>query len=108
MATRSSRLPGVTARATSARGDLRSTDQLEPVQGGPEPLDPVAALVRLAVDDDDAEGLIANAAADRGRPLGLVTDAGDALGHGPDDGAGQRALAFAAASVGRTSAIIPP
>jgi hypothetical protein len=92
----------------TARGDLRSTDQLERMQGGPEPLDPVAALVRLAVDDDDAKGLIANAAAELGRPLGLVTDAGEALGHGPDDAAGQRALAFAAASVGRTSAIVPP
>jgi PucR C-terminal helix-turn-helix domain len=108
MATRSSRIPGVTARATSARGDPRGTDQLEPVKGGPEPLDPVAALVRLAVDDDDAEGLIANAAAELGRPLGLVTDAGEVLGHAPDDAAGQRALAFAAASVGRTSTIVPP
>src|SRR3954453_10155202 len=98
--------PMVAGRAMTARGDLRSTDQLEPVQGGPEPLDPVAALVRLAVDDDDAEGLIANAAAELGRPLCLGTDDGVDLGHGPYDGAGQRALAFAAASVGRTSAII--
>ncbi|MEA2227372.1 MAG: hypothetical protein QOF04_1002, partial [Solirubrobacteraceae bacterium] len=64
---------------------------------GPWAGDPLASLVRLAVDDDDSCGLVAAAAAELGGPLGLVALTGEALAHAPDDAGGRRALAVAGA-----------
>jgi hypothetical protein len=56
---------------------------------------PLTSLVRLAVEDDDSERLLAAAADQLGGPLGLAGPTGAPLAHAPDDDGGQRALAVA-------------
>src|SRR4051812_21630145 len=92
------------ARAAMAPGHMR----LEALEGGPEQLGPVATLVRLAVQDDDSQPLITAAAAELGRPLGLVAPTGEPLGHAPDDAAGRTAQAIAAGIAARSAASVPP
>src|SRR3954470_23089941 len=70
-------------------------------------VDRLAALVRLAVEDDDSSRLVEAAARELGRPLGLVGLAGEPLAHSPDDSTGRRALAVARAVV-RRAAVAPP
>jgi hypothetical protein len=101
-------VPGAAARAAMAPGHLRGTRRLEALEGGPEQLGPVATLVRLAVQDDDSQPLIAAAAAELGRPLGLVAPTGEPLGHAPDDAAGRTAQAIAAGIAARSAASVPP
>src|SRR3954452_7034455 len=48
-------------------------------------VDRLGALVRLAVEDDDASRLVEAAARELGRPLGLAGLAGEPLAHAPDD-----------------------
>src|SRR3954470_22974132 len=70
-------------------------------------VDRLAAIVRLAVEEDDSSGLVQAAAAELGRPLGLVGIAGEPLAHAPDSSSGRRALAVAHA-VARRAAMGPP
>jgi hypothetical protein len=74
---------------------------------GPWAGDPLASLVRLAVDDDDSCGLVAAAAAELGGPLGLVALTGEALAHAPDDAGGRRALAVAGAVARSAGTTLP-
>jgi hypothetical protein len=71
-------------------------------------VDRLAALVRLAVEDDDASRLVEAAAAELGRPLGLAGPAGEPLAHAPDDPGGRRALAVARAVARRATLSLPP
>ncbi len=64
---------------------------------GPLP-EPVTALVRVAVESDAPEQLIAAAQHALGKPLGLVGPAGEVLGRAPATDAGDRALAIARAA----------
>src|SRR3954451_11864612 len=70
-------------------------------------VDRLAAIVRLAVEEDDSSGLVQAAAAELGRPLGLVGIAGEPMAHAPDSSSGRRALAVARA-IARRAAIGPP
>jgi len=70
-------------------------------------VDRLAAIVRLAVEEDDSSGLVQAAAEELGRPLGLVGLAGEPLAHAPDGSSGRRALAVASA-VARRIAMGPP
>src|SRR3954447_9597213 len=70
-------------------------------------VDRLAAIVRLAVEEDDSSGLVEAAAAELGRPLGLVGMAGEPLAHAPDSSCGREALAVARA-VARRAAMGPP
>src|SRR3954452_8225963 len=82
----------------------------EPQGEAPRParsVDRLAAIVRLAVEEDDSSTLMQAAAAELGRPLGLVGTAGEPLAHAPDSSSGRRALAVARA-VARRSAMGPP
>src|SRR3954470_20976781 len=79
----------------------------DPQSEVPRPVDRLAAIVRLAVEEDDSSGLVEAAAAELGRPLGLVGTAGEPLAHAPDSSSGRRALAVARA-VARRSAMGPP
>jgi hypothetical protein len=72
-----------------------------------EPLpEPVASLVRVAVESDEPEQLIASAQHALGRPLGLAGPAGEALGCAPDSDAGERALGIARAAA--TNRLVAP
>src|SRR4051812_10344223 len=74
----------------------------------PRPVDRLAALVRLGVEDDDASRLVEAAARELGRPLGLAGLAGEPLAHAPDDSGGRRALAVArAVARGATLSLAP-
>jgi sugar diacid utilization regulator len=66
-----------------------------------------ATLVHLAVTSDDSAGLIAAAEGDLGHPVGLAGPHGEALGHAPDDGTGEQALAVAQAAA-RGQLAAPP
>src|SRR3954447_26789530 len=79
----------------------------DPQSEVPRPVDRLAAIVRLAVEEDDSSTLMQAAAAELGRPLGLVGTAGEPLAHAPDSSSGRRALAVARA-VARRSAMGPP
>ena len=68
--------------------------------------EPVTLLVRVAVESDAPERLIAVAQNAIGKPLGLVGPAGEALGRAPDSAAGDRALAIARAAA--TSRLVAP
>ncbi|MEA2248784.1 MAG: hypothetical protein QOH46_3313, partial [Solirubrobacteraceae bacterium] len=98
---------GATAREGVAPDHLRSTRRLEALENGPAPFGSVTLLVRLAVENDDSQELIAAAAGELGGPLGLVALTGEALGHAPDNAAGRSALAIASASAGRPTASVP-
>lgn len=76
--------------------------------GVAEPLpEPVRSLVRVAVESDEPEQLVATAQHALGKPLGLVGPAGEALGRAPDSDAGERALGIArAAAINRL--VAPP
>jgi sugar diacid utilization regulator len=69
--------------------------------------EPVTSLVRVAVNSDEPEALIAAAEKEMGRPLGLAGPAGVALGRAPDTEEGDRALAIAAAAA-RSGLVAPP
>src|SRR4051794_6202510 len=71
-------------------------------------VDRLAAFVRLAVDEDDSSRLVEAAAAELGRPLGLVGVAGEPLAHAPDDPGGRQALAVARAAARRAAMGPPP
>src|SRR3954470_317965 len=71
-------------------------------------VDRLGALVRLAVEDDDASRLVEAAARELGRPLGLAGLAGEPLAHAPDDSGGRRALAVARAVARRATLSLPP
>src|SRR4051794_41246916 len=71
-------------------------------------VDRLAALVRLAVEDDDASRLVEAAARELGRPLGLAGLAGEPLAHAPDDSGGRRALAVARAVARRATLSLAP
>src|SRR4051794_26383046 len=82
----------------------------EPQGEAPSParsVDRLAAIVRLSVEEDDSSGLVEAAAAELGRPLGLVGMAGEPLAHAPDSSCGREALAVARA-VARRAAMGPP
>jgi PucR C-terminal helix-turn-helix domain len=66
----------------------------------------VTALVRVAVESDAPEQLIAAAQHALGKPLGLVGPAGEELGRAPATDAGDRALAIARAAA--TSRLVAP
>jgi hypothetical protein len=68
--------------------------------------EPVTSLVRVAVESDAPEQLIAAAQHALGKPLGLAGPAGEALGRAPDTDAGDRALAVARAAA--TSGLVAP
>jgi len=63
-----------------------------------ESLDPLTALVGVAVHSDDSARLVADASLLARRPLALVGQHGEALGHAPDGAEGRRALAIARAA----------
>ena len=65
------------------------------------------SLVRVAVDSDEPEALIAAAAHELGQPLGLSGPAGEALGRAPDTEEGNQALAIATAAA-RSGLVAPP
>jgi hypothetical protein len=90
------------ARARGGRGDSQG-ELLRLARS----VDPLAELVRLAVEDDDPRRLVEAAADELGRPLGLVGLAAEPLAHAPDDSGGRRALALAGA-VARRAATSPP
>jgi sugar diacid utilization regulator len=69
--------------------------------------EPVTSLVRVAVDSDEPEALIAAAEKELGHPLGLAGPAGEALGRAPETEEGDRALAIAAAAA-RSGLVAPP
>src|SRR5689334_11732430 len=69
--------------------------------------DRLAALVRLAVGEDDSGRLVELAATELGCPLGLVGAAGEPLAHAPDDPGGRRALMVAGAVARRAGASVP-
>src|SRR4051812_9144632 len=71
-------------------------------------VDRLGALVRLAVEDDDASRLVEAAARELGRPLGLAGLAGEPLAHAPDDSGGRRALAVARAVARRATLSLAP
>ena len=75
--------------------------------GGAASVGPLARLVRVAVESDEAADLVAAAQRELGRPVGLAGAEGEALAHAPDDVLGRRALAVAAAA-SRTRAAAPP
>jgi PucR C-terminal helix-turn-helix domain len=77
------------------------------ISGGPPGLAAFASLVHLAVTSDNPARLIEAAEGELGQPLGLVGPRGEALGHAPNDGAGERALAIARAAA-RTGVAAPP
>jgi sugar diacid utilization regulator len=68
--------------------------------------DPVASLVRMAVESDAPERLVAAAQRALGKPLGLVGPAGEPLGRAPATEAGDRALAIARAAA--TNRLVAP
>jgi sugar diacid utilization regulator len=68
--------------------------------------DPVASLVRTAVESDAPEQLVALAQQALRKPLGLVGPAGEALGRAPASAAGDRALAIARAAA--TNRLVAP
>jgi sugar diacid utilization regulator len=72
---------------------------------GPLP-EPVASLVRVAVESDAPEQLVSAAQHALGKPLGLVGPAGEALGRAPAGEAGDRALAIARAAA--TNRLVAP
>jgi hypothetical protein len=78
---------------------------VEPGVAGPL-ADPVAALVRTAVESDAPEQLVAAAQDALGKPLGLAGPAGEALGRAPASAAGDRALAIARAAA--TNRLVAP
>src|SRR3954447_9602494 len=83
----------------------------EPPAEVPRParsVDRLAAIVRLAIEEDDSSGLVEAAAAELGRPLGLVGIAGEPLAHAPDSSSGRRALAVARAVAHRAAMGPPP
>src|SRR4051812_22091871 len=83
----------------------------EPPAEVPRParsVDRLAAIVRLAVAEDDSSGLVQAAAAELERPLGLVGVAGEPLAHAPDGSSGRRALAGARAVARRAVPGPPP
>ena len=68
--------------------------------------EPVTSLVRVAVESDAPQQLVAAAQHALGKPLGLVSPSGEALGRAPDTAAGERALAIARAAA--TSRLVAP
>jgi hypothetical protein len=68
--------------------------------------EPVASLVRLAIESDAPQQLVAAAHAALGKPLGLAGPAGEAVARAPDSPAGERALAIARAAA--TSRLVAP
>jgi PucR C-terminal helix-turn-helix domain len=87
----------VTRQLTAAR------DGTSVAQALPEP---VTSLVRVAVESDAPEQLIAAAQQALGKPIGLVGPAGETLGQAPDSEAGTRAVAIARAAA--TSRLVAP
>jgi sugar diacid utilization regulator len=69
--------------------------------------EPVTSLVRVAVESDAPERLVAAAQHALGKPLGLVGPAGEALGRAPAGEAGERALGIAHAAATRRL-VAPP
>lgn len=74
-----------------------TTAQHETRAAAPLP-ESVTSLVRIAVESDAPEQLIAAAQRALGKPLGLVGPAGEPLGWAPDTDAGDRAIAIASAA----------
>lgn len=68
--------------------------------------EPVTSLVRVAVESDAPQQLVAAAQHALGKPLGLVSPSGEALGRAPDTAVGERALAIARAAA--TSRLVAP
>ena len=68
--------------------------------------EPVTSLVRVAIESDAPQQLVAAAQEALGKPLGLAGPAGEALGRAPDTPAGERALAIARAAA--TSHLVAP
>jgi sugar diacid utilization regulator len=64
----------------------------------PDSRDPLTALVGVAVHSDDSARLVADASLLARRPLALVGQHGEPLGHAPDGAEGRRALAIARAA----------
>jgi hypothetical protein len=78
---------------------------VETAVAGPLP-EPVASLVRVAVESDAPEQLVSAAQHALGKPVGLVGPAGEALARAPAGEAGDRALAVARAAA--TSRLVAP
>ena len=68
--------------------------------------EPVTSLVRVAIESDAPQQLVAVAHGALGKPLGLAGSSGEALGRAPDSPAGERALAIARAAA--TSRLVAP
>jgi sugar diacid utilization regulator len=68
------------------------------MEAAPDPLDPLTSLVGVAVHSDDSARLVADASLLARRPLALVGQHGEPLGHAPDGAEGRRALAVASAA----------
>jgi sugar diacid utilization regulator len=64
----------------------------------PDSLDPLTALIGVALHSDDSARLVADASLLARRPLALVGQHGEPLGHAPDGAEGRRALAIARAA----------
>src|SRR5688572_1376219 len=64
-------------------------------RAGGQGVHPIARLVHVAVQTEDPGRLLDAAADELGRPLGLVGDAGEPLGHAPAGAAGRKALTVA-------------
>jgi len=68
------------------------------MKNAPDSLDPLTSLVGVAVHSDDSARLVADASLFARRPLALVGQHGEPLGHAPDGAEGRRALAVARAA----------
>ena len=68
--------------------------------------EPVTSLVRVAIESDAPQQLVATGHAALGKPLGLAGPAGEALARAPDSPAGDRALAIAQAAA--TNRLVAP
>jgi sugar diacid utilization regulator len=64
----------------------------------PDARDPLTSLVGVAVHSDDSARLVADASLSSRRPLALVGQHGEPLGHAPEGAEGRRALAVARAA----------
>lgn len=82
-------------------------------RAGARGVHPIARLVHVAVRTEDPWRLLDAAAAELGRPLGLVGDAGEPLGHAPAGARGRKALTVARSAAtthllpGRRWTIVP-
>lgn len=68
------------------------------METAPDSRDPLTSLVGVAVHSDDSARLVADASLRSRRPVALVGQHGEPLGHAPEGAEGRRALAVARAA----------